>query len=44
MYNFNEYINDKRQLMNKMQEVKLKLSELNDFVIDINESLKKIDS
>ena len=44
MYNFNEYINDKRQLMNKMQEVKLKLSELNDFGIDITESLKKIDS
>lgn len=44
MYNFNDYIDNKRALVNKMESVKSKISELETMGIDVSESIKKIDS
>ena len=44
MYNFNDYIANKNELIRKMEVVKTKISELKEIEIDVKESLKKIDS
>ena len=44
MYNFSEFVDDKNQLIRKIEKIKLKISELQEIGIDVSESLHKLDS
>ena len=44
MYDFTDYIKNKKALVQKMTSVKNKISELKEFEIDVTEPLRKIDN
>lgn len=44
MYNVNDYLENKKELITKMEVVKTKITELSYFGIDVNESIEKIEN
>lgn len=44
MYNFEDYLSNKKVLLSKIENAKTKILELQDFGIDVSESVKKLDN
>lgn len=44
MYNFEDYLSNKKVLLSKIENLKTKILELQDFGIDVSESVKKLDN